>query len=145
MSALISRSTEETASFGRAFAHKLRPGDVVGLHGTLGSGKTCFVGGVCQGLGVAAHVSSPTFTLINEYPAPFGLVAHIDLYRIRDRAELPELGIEEYLNERCICLIEWAETVADLLPADSIHVTFSFLEAEQERRIVIDEPAGLPA
>ena len=80
------------------------PGDVVGLIGELGSGKTQFVSGVCEGLGVTVRVTSPTFTLINEYPAPAGNVVHIDLYRIDTGAELAELGIEEYFNDRNICL-----------------------------------------
>jgi tRNA threonylcarbamoyladenosine biosynthesis protein TsaE len=106
---ILSRSAEETEAAGRAFAGRLVPGDVVALTGTLGSGKTRFVAGVCDGLGVSGHIASPTFTIINEYPAPFGLVAHIDMYRIRNLNEVADLGVEEYFNSRCICLIEWVK------------------------------------
>jgi tRNA threonylcarbamoyladenosine biosynthesis protein TsaE len=131
------RSRQETVDLGRAFASSLRPGDVVGLLGILGSGKTQFVAGVCGGLGVAGHTGSPTFTLIHEYPASFGIVAHIDLYRIDRPAEIAELGIQEYFNDRCICLIEWAEKVRGLLPARHHEVEFEFGAAENDRTITI--------
>lgn len=137
MTTFITHSAEETAALGRSFAASLRPGDVVALHGNLGSGKTSFVAGVCQGLGVRGHVSSPTFTLINEYPAPFGLVAHIDLYRIRSRAELAELGMEEYFGEKAVALIEWAEEAMDLLPRAHHVVAIRYGVEESDREISI--------
>jgi tRNA threonylcarbamoyladenosine biosynthesis protein TsaE len=140
MKEILSRSAEETVSAGKAFAGTLRPGDVVALTGTLGSGKTRFVSGVCAGLGVPVPVSSPTFTIINEYPAPFGVVAHIDMYRIGTPGEVAELGIEEYLNDRCICLVEWAEVVSGVLPVLRYRVSFAHGEAETERTIRIHGP-----
>lgn len=137
----VSGSAEETASLGRSFARSLRPGDVVALIGTLGSGKTRFAAGVCEGLGVTARVTSPTFTIINEYPAPFGMVAHVDLYRIEGRAEIADLGLEEYFNGRWICLIEWAERAADLLPPSHVRVTLSHGAGDTEREVLID---GVP-
>lgn len=134
----LSRSAEETESLGRTFARSLRPGDVVALIGTLGSGKTRFVVGICDGLGVTARVTSPTFTIINEYPAPFGMVAHVDLYRIDRRGEIADLGLDEYFHARCICLIEWAEHAADLLPPAHMRVTLSHGAGEAEREILID-------
>ncbi|MEW6511399.1 MAG: tRNA (adenosine(37)-N6)-threonylcarbamoyltransferase complex ATPase subunit type 1 TsaE [Bacteroidota bacterium] len=145
MTGTVSRSAEETEALGREFAHQLRPGDVVALIGTLGSGKTRFVAGVCSGLGVSARVTSPTFTLINEYHAPFGLVAHADMYRIRRRSEVGELGLEEYFNDRCICLIEWAETILDLLPPLCWRVTITHGAADNERLVVTEVPAGRTA
>jgi tRNA threonylcarbamoyladenosine biosynthesis protein TsaE len=121
MRTVHTHSCEETLALGASFAASLAPGAVVGLTGDLGSGKTQFVIGVCRGLGLDARVSSPTFTLINEYPAPFGTVVHADLYRISTRGELAELGIEEYFNDRCICLIEWAERMSGDLP-DHVHL-----------------------
>ncbi|MCK5572059.1 MAG: tRNA (adenosine(37)-N6)-threonylcarbamoyltransferase complex ATPase subunit type 1 TsaE, partial [Bacteroidetes bacterium] len=85
MKQVVSLSPEDTLGLGRDYAARLRPGDVVALMGELGSGKTQFVAGICEGLGVRGHVASPTFTFINEYAAPFGTVAHIDLYRIDSR------------------------------------------------------------
>lgn len=139
MTTYRTRSPQETVEQGRRFAARLKPGDCVALRGPLGSGKTQFVIGICEGLQARGHATSPTFTFINEYDAPFGTVAHIDLYRIEKRSELNELGIEEYFNERCICLIEWPELIADLLPARHYEVELAHGEAENERTLVIHE------
>jgi tRNA threonylcarbamoyladenosine biosynthesis protein TsaE len=140
---LLTRSPQETIDLGKLFAATLGPGDVVTLSGNLGSGKTQFVIGVCEGLRVSSRVASPTFTLINEYNAPSGTIVHIDLYRIGTRAEIVELGIEEYFTERCICLIEWPELVAGILPEERFDVRIEFGDVENERRIFIEE--GIPA
>ena len=105
--------------------------------GTLGSGKTCFVAGACAALGVTVPVTSPTFAIINEYPAPFGTVAHIDMYRIGSRREVAELGIEEYFTSRCICFIEWADAVEDLLPPAHYRILVAHGADEGERRITV--------
>jgi tRNA threonylcarbamoyladenosine biosynthesis protein TsaE len=125
MRRILSRSAEETEAAGRAFAVRLLPGDVVALTGTLGSGKTRFVAGVCTGLGVRGHVTSPTFTLIN---------------RINGMKEVADLGIEEYFNNRCVCLIEWAEAVLDMLPPVHFRVSFAHGGSESERAIQIEGP-----
>jgi tRNA threonylcarbamoyladenosine biosynthesis protein TsaE len=130
-------SAEETLGAGRSFAAGLRPGDVVALSGSLGSGKTQFVKGVCVALGAQGNVSSPTFTIVNEYPAPFGTVVHVDLYRIRSRTEVAELGLEEYFTDRSVTLIEWPEIVADILPAEHVEVRFEYGAGEQDRMIGI--------
>jgi tRNA threonylcarbamoyladenosine biosynthesis protein TsaE len=134
---VTTRSPEETIRLGKSFAARLRPGDVVAILGDLGTGKTRFVMGVCEALGARGHVASPTFTLINEYPASFGSVVHIDMYRIGSRRELRELGIEEYFDDRHVCLIEWAETVRDLLPPDYYQVEIAHGADEQERTVRI--------
>jgi tRNA threonylcarbamoyladenosine biosynthesis protein TsaE len=95
---------------------------------------------VCTGLGVRGHVTSPTFTLINEYPVEFGVVAHIDMYRINGMKEVADLGIEEYFNSRCVCLIEWAETVLDILPPAHFRISFAHGGSESERAIQIEGP-----
>ncbi len=130
-------SPAETTDLGRSFALRLHPGDVVALLGDLGTGKTRFVMGVCDALGARGHVASPTFTLINEYPAPFGAVVHIDMYRIGSRGELRELGVEEYFDDRHVCLIEWAEEVLDLLPPEYYRVELGYGAREHERTIRI--------
>lgn len=137
MNRYVSHSAEETRALGRTFARTLRPGDCVALSGPLGSGKTQFVIGVCEGLGATAHATSPTFTFINEYDAPFGTVVHVDLYRIEKRSELFDLGIEEYFNERCICLIEWPELIVELLPPRHHEVHLRHGATENEREITI--------
>ncbi len=132
-------SPRETVELGRTFAAQLKPGDCVALSGALGSGKTQFVIGVCEGLQVLGHATSPTFTFINEYKAPWGTVVHIDLYRIETSSELHELGIEEYFNDQCICLIEWPEVIADRLPPRHYAVQLRHGAGENEREISIQE------
>jgi len=97
-------------------------GDVIALVGPLGAGKTTFVQGLAEGMGVSAdrHVASPTFALVNEHPGRIPLV-HVDFYRIKDPAELPELGIEEAYDQAATA-IEWADRFPDWLPADALHV-----------------------
>jgi tRNA threonylcarbamoyladenosine biosynthesis protein TsaE len=137
MTRIETHSPGETLAFGRSFAKDLVPGDVIALEGALGSGKTQFVKGACEGLGVRQSVTSPTFTLVNEYPAPFGAVIHVDLYRIGTRAELAELGVEEYFSDRCVTFIEWAESVADLLPEGHWAVQFEYGRGEQDRVLCV--------
>jgi len=137
MKTFLSGSPRQTVELGKSFAVSLKPGDVLALFGNLGTGKTQFVSGVCQGLGVRVRVTSPTFTMVNEYPAPFGLVAHIDLYRIGLARDLREIGIESYFHDRCICLIEWAERALQLLPPAYHSVKFSYGKTEEGRIIEI--------
>jgi tRNA threonylcarbamoyladenosine biosynthesis protein TsaE len=137
MNNYLSRSREETVGLGIAFAASLRPGDVVAIFGNLGTGKTQFVNGICQGLGVRARVTSPSFTIINEYAAPFGIVAHCDLYRVGSSDELLNIGIESYFHDTCICLIEWAEGALHLLPRLYHSVKLSYGEGENDRVIEI--------
>ncbi len=138
-----SHSPEDTIGLGKAFAGSLRPGDVVAIMGDLGTGKTRFVTGVCEALGARGHVGSPTFTLINEYPASFGAVVHVDMYRLNALEEIRELGLEEYFNERFICLIEWAELVLDFLPKRHFSVRMTYGISDQDREITVVEPDGV--
>lgn len=112
------------------------------LVGDLGTGKTRFVTGVCDGLSVQQRATSPTFTFVNEYHAPLGAVVHIDLYRVRSPAEVEELGVEEYFTDSTICLIEWAENILGRLPRRHHLVRFRFGDHENEREITIEEVAG---
>jgi tRNA threonylcarbamoyladenosine biosynthesis protein TsaE len=134
-----SASPEATAELGRTYASSVLPGAVVALIGDLGTGKTQFIGGLCSALGVTVPVTSPTFTLINEYPAPFGAVIHVDLYRIGSRREIAELGLEEYFTDRTVCLIEWAEKLQGLLPPGARVLRFFHGTSERERVIEIPE------
>jgi tRNA threonylcarbamoyladenosine biosynthesis protein TsaE len=113
-----SASEEETVAAGERLGRALAAGDVVAISGPLGAGKTRFVRGICRALGTGRNVSSPTFTLIHEYAAPGLAVFHFDFYRIASPAELTQIGFQEYLDrEDAICLIEWADRVAEFLPA----------------------------
>lgn len=117
----ISHSEAETMAWGEKLSCALKPGDVVAFYGDLGSGKTRTVQGICQGLGCRDQVSSPTFTLINEYNGAMP-VYHFDLYRIESEIEIYDLGYEDYFNGDGVCLIEWAERITSLLPNDCIKI-----------------------
>lgn len=131
----ISHSDAQTQRLGARLGPFLQPGDVLALVGDLGSGKTRWVKGVCQGLGITDPVISPTFTLVNEYHGRWPIY-HIDLYRITDAVETVTFGLEEYLYGSGICLIEWADRITDLLPRDHLTVELYYLE-ETKRRLVL--------
>jgi len=106
---VISKSPQETIEVGKKIANILKPGDVIYLYGELGSGKTVFVKGVCRGLGVKEEVTSSSFVIATEYKGRL-LVSHIDLYRL-DRGDLAELPIDEYILDKGITIIEWADRI----------------------------------
>ncbi len=145
MTIRVTRSPAETAALGEEFSSNLRPGDVVALVGELGGGKTGFVGGICEGLGVQGHVTSPTFTLIHEYPARDVVVVHADMYRITSAREVAEIGLDEYFAPPFICLIEWADRILELLPAERYLVTFAHCALANERSIAISAPGEAAA
>jgi len=118
---VTTRSAEETRALGARLVEALPGRAVLALHGELGSGKTCLVQGIARALGIRAVVNSPTYTLINEYHGSRPLV-HIDLYRVSSPTEALNLGLDEYFERDGITAIEWAERVADLLPAHTLHV-----------------------
>lgn len=131
----ISHSEAQTRRLGARLAAYLKPGDVLALVGDLGSGKTRWVQGVCAGLSVTEPVISPTFTLVNEYQGLYP-VYHIDLYRLADAAETTTFGLEDYLYGAGITIIEWADRVTALLPADYLTVELYHLE-DTKRRVVL--------
>jgi tRNA threonylcarbamoyladenosine biosynthesis protein TsaE len=143
MTAITTRTPAGTEEVGARFAELIKPGDIIALRGTLGSGKTRFVAGVCSALGITGHFGSPTFTLINEYPAGAVIVVHADMYRITSRAEVAEIGLEEYFRPPYICFIEWAEHVLDLLPEGYYLVSFEHGNSETERHITIRQPGEI--
>ncbi len=135
-------SAEETIAFARAFARRLRRGDVVTLFGDLGSGKTQFVKGVCQVFKTLTPATSPSFVILNRYNGTDEckselLLYHFDLYRIKSLAEIYDLGYEEFLQSDGVCLIEWAEMLGQLLPKQRYDVWFSLGADENERHIEI--------
>lgn len=136
---IVTRSAAETMSAAARFAGSLGPRAVIALHGDLGSGKTCFVRGMAAALGIHHSVTSPTFTLIHEYHGNKPLY-HIDLYRLNKPDELAMIGFEEYLDAKGVVVVEWAERGSDLLPPDTIHVTFTVLPEPDSREITITWP-----
>lgn len=133
----ISNSPEETFIIARNFSNELQEGDIVALIGNLGSGKTIFVKGICEGLNATQNPLSPTFSIINEYTGKFKIY-HFDFYRIKDIEELYDIGYEDYFNDQSICLIEWADLFESVLPAEHIKILFEFGETENQRKIIID-------
>jgi tRNA threonylcarbamoyladenosine biosynthesis protein TsaE len=113
---------------------------VVGLSGALGAGKTCFIRGLCRGLGVTQTVSSPTFVLVNQY-AGRSPVYHVDAYRTESLTELIDLGFDELVSGEGVTIVEWAEKLTPLLPPDTIHVHIEGL-GDEPRRISVRMPAG---
>ena len=137
----ITEGPEQTQRLGQKLADFLHPGAVVALTGELGSGKTCLIQGICQGLGVTDPVASPAFVIINEYQGRLP-VYHFDLYRIKSIEELYQLGCEEYFYGFGVCLIEWAERAEGLLPGDSIRISLRW-KAESRREIVLKDRVPL--
>ena len=132
MASIISHNPDETAQVARQLAAELRRGDVLALAGDLGAGKTQFVKGLAEGLGIAAEVTSPTFTLIHEYPErPGGLpLFHIDLYRLEFEDEVLRIGIDDYLDSEGVTVIEWADKFAALMPPEARWIRLRPLEGD---------------
>ena len=118
----VSHSEAETLKIAADFARSLSPGMVVALTGDLGTGKTVFVRGVASTLGVTGTVASPTYTLIQEYRGVFPLY-HMDLYRLNTTEDMINIGVEEYFESDGVCLVEWAEKLGRLLPADAARIS----------------------
>jgi tRNA threonylcarbamoyladenosine biosynthesis protein TsaE len=136
---LLTSSEEETTAAGERFASRLHAGDVVLLHGDLGAGKTAFVRGLATGLGAPpGDVSSPTFTLVQEYRGRLTLY-HVDLYRLQP-VEVGDLGLDELSEGNAVVAVEWAERWTDA-PAGAWIVRFA-IEGEDERLISVAEAAG---
>ena len=138
----LSHSETETEAAGQALAAKLRPGDVVAYRGDLGAGKTAFTRGLARGLGCRGRVTSPTFTIVNEYEGPLPLF-HFDLYRLGGEEELWDIGWEDYLARGGVCAVEWSEIAPGALPENTVYVTLRRRPgAEEEREITIEGVEG---
>ena len=131
----LSRSAEETEAIGEALGRKLRGGSVVAYRGGLGMGKTAFTRGLARGLGCRGRVTSPTFTIVNEYRGTTPLF-HFDMYRLEDEEALFDIGWEDYLQRGGVCAVEWSENVTDALPEDSVFVTIERHETENDWRYI---------
>ncbi|SDY41425.1 tRNA threonylcarbamoyladenosine biosynthesis protein TsaE [Ruminococcaceae bacterium YAD3003] len=116
-------SPEQTEKFGREFAKSLCGGDVIALTGDLGAGKTCLTRGIADGLGSTSYVSSPTFTIVNEYDGGRLMLFHFDTYRLSGSDDFLMSGLDEYFFRNGVCVIEWSDIIDDLLPEDTIRMT----------------------
>jgi tRNA threonylcarbamoyladenosine biosynthesis protein TsaE len=134
---MFTDAPEKTMAMARAFASLCRPGDVIGLTGTLGAGKTCFVKGLATGLGVAdaRRVTSPTFVLMRSYPARLTL-HHFDAYRLRGGEDMEALGCSETFESGGVSVVEWADHVAECLPPEHFMLSIQ-VQGETERRFVL--------
>ncbi|WP_367881609.1 tRNA (adenosine(37)-N6)-threonylcarbamoyltransferase complex ATPase subunit type 1 TsaE [Lactobacillus sp. YT155] len=115
------KNTEETIELGKKIATSLKAGDVVLLDGELGAGKTTLTKGIAKGLDIDGNIKSPTFTLVREYRNGRIPLFHMDMYRL-ENSDPFEVGIDEYLSESGICVIEWSEFITELLPADFLRI-----------------------
>ena len=134
---IITNSELETEQAGADFAAQVPDGAVVAMYGDLGAGKTAFVRGMARGMGLDCRVSSPTFTIVNEYLGQRELI-HFDMYRLSDADELFDIGWEDYLNRGAVCAVEWSEKVQDAFFGDEITVRIEKL-SDTERKITIEE------
>ena len=125
----ITNSEQETEALGARFGAALPDGAVVAFYGELGSGKTAFVRGMAAGMGIDARVSSPTFTIVNEYLGPRSLF-HFDMYRLGGADELYDIGWEDYLGRGGVCAVEWSENVPGAFEGDEVAVTFRKLPGD---------------
>jgi tRNA threonylcarbamoyladenosine biosynthesis protein TsaE len=135
MRTLTISSLHEIDSVARSFLEEIGKTEVIGFSGELGAGKTTFIQALCRNLGIRVDVSSPTFSLVNEYFTPEGnSLFHFDLYRIETMEELFDMGYEEYFYSGSLCLIEWPEKAGTLIPDDALLVRISI--GENESRII---------
>ena len=132
----ITNSPAETEKIGAALSRVLSPGTVIAYRGDLGAGKTAFTRGLARGLGVNDPVTSPTYTIVNEYLGGRMPLFHFDMYRLHSAEDLWDIGWEDYLERGGICAVEWSENVADAME-DPVTVTIEKL-GEESRRITIE-------
>ena len=145
---ITTHSADETQALPQRLAKRLLPGDVIAYFGDLGAGKTALTRGIAQGLGVTDLVTSPTYTIVNEYLTGRIPLFHFDMYRLGSSDELFDIGWEDYLARGGVCAVEWSENVEDAL-RDAIHITIEKDPLEPDtRRITIEggsrfEAAGI--
>lgn len=133
----FTESVEETMNLGRKLGSIIEKGSTVCLTGDLGTGKTHFAKGFAEGLGIEDNITSPTFTIVNEYYEGRLPFYHFDVYRVNDVEEILQVGFEEYVYGQGVTLIEWADMIETILPDELIHVKIEKTEHPDERKITI--------
>lgn len=138
----VTASPEETIEFAKTVGQKLKGGDIIAYTGGLGVGKTTFTRGICEGLGIGDIVTSPTFSLVNEYRSDKcdKTLYHFDMYRILDSLDLETTGFYDYMSNKNILAIEWSENISDALPENTIYIKITRIdENKREIEIIGDE------
>ena len=133
MREILIRNEEDTKAFGRELAESLKPDSVIALVGDLGTGKTTLTKYIAEGLGVTEMITSPTFTIVCEYHSGRLPFYHFDVYRLGDTEDLFETGVEEYFYAGGVCIVEWADQIAEILPDDTMCIFIEYGENEGER------------
>lgn len=133
MREIIIHGTQETEAFGRKLGEEAQPGEILALIGDLGTGKTTLSKSIAKGLGVTEDITSPTFNIVNEYHSGRLPLYHFDVYRLDSGADLMNIGAEEYFDAGGLCIIEWADRVAEILPDDTRVIFLEYGEQEGER------------
>ncbi len=135
----VSLSRNETKEIAKKFSSSVKEGDIICLDGDLGAGKTAFVSGFAEGLGYKGYVTSPTFTLVNEYEAE-KTIYHFDVYRIDECDDMFDIGLDDYLFSDGVCIIEWAERIKSVLPENVINIEIKkdIEKGEDFRKITIE-------
>lgn len=133
MDTYISKNEQDTINFAKNYAKKLKIGDIILLSGELGSGKTKFVEGILENFGLKNEISSPTFTIVNEYNTSDFNIYHFDVYRLEDLDEFYAMGGDEYFSKG-ICLIEWGEMIETIIPKPYTKITFRKSDSQPDLR-----------
>lgn len=139
MQTYITHGEAETEALAQSLADSIPDGTVIAMYGDLGAGKTAFVRGLARGMGLSCRVSSPTFTIVNEYEGERTLI-HFDMYRLESSDELFDIGWEDYLARGAVCAVEWSENVDDAFFGDELIVRIEKL-SDNDRKITIGEGA----
>lgn len=132
----LTHNEQGTLEIATAFAQTLKPGMIVALSGELGAGKTVFARGIARALGVHDKITSPTFTLINEYRGDI-MIYHMDFYRLNSIGEILDIGVEDYFFGDGVCLVEWPENMSSRFPEDAVRVTIRY-GSDNNRDIIIE-------
>ena len=135
---IITNSEAETIQEGVTVGRKLESGMIVALYGGLGAGKTAFTRGIALGLGINARISSPTFTIVNEYDGTIPLF-HFDMYRLESENELFDIGWDDYIERDGVCVVEWSEKAIGAIPPDAVKIKLENL-GDDKRRLEIRLP-----
>ena len=135
---IVLKNETDTRALGAKLAAQMKPDQVYALIGDLGTGKTTLAKAIARGLGVTETLTSPTFTIVQEYGTGRLPLYHFDVYRVNDEDELFEIGLEDYFHKGGVCLIEWADLIEDLLPVDAVTIRLAYGKEEGERICSID-------